>query len=211
MGLVIALNKGRILRESLPILGECDIRPTENYETSRKLIFPTSRGGHTLLIVRGADVPTYVENGIADVGITGKDTILEYASAEGFYELLDLHIGKCRLMTAGPVGVPEPALGLRVATKFIRIAKMHYETIGKEVSVIKLSGAMEIAPALGLSDMIVDIVDSGNTLKANGLEERQKLFDISSRLIVNRASMKTKHHEIEGLTSKLNHVLETFL
>ena len=158
-------------------------------------------------MVRGADVPAYVENGIADIGITGKDTILECNSSLGFYELLDLQIGICRISVAGLAGEVEPERGLRVATKFPKTARGHYETVGKEISLIKLSGALEIAPLLGLADVIVDIVESGNTLRANGLEEKMKLVDISARLIANRASMKTKYSEIQNLTKGLSQVL----
>ena len=146
-------------------------------------------------------------DGVADVGVTGKDTILEYGEDMGFYELLDLNIGKCRMMTAGPVGVPEPDGVLRVASKFTNIAKRHYQREGRQVSMIKLSGAMEIAPLLGLADTIVDIVDTGNTLKANGLEARSTICDISTRLIANRASMKTKFNEVQDLVQRLGEVV----
>ena len=207
MSLVIALNKGRILEECLPLLAACGIEPDEDPHASRKLIFDTREGGHQLIITRSADVPTYVEHGVADLGITGKDTILEYGERMGFYELADLGIGACRMMTAGPVGVPEPAGLLRVASKFVNISRRYYQEQGRQVSLIKLSGAMEIAPLLGLADCIVDIVDTGNTLKANGLEPRELICDISTRLIVNRASMKTKFDAVQGLTEQLRAVL----
>lgn len=207
MGLVIALNKGRILKECLPLFAACGIEPDEDPDKSRKLIFNTRTGGHQLIITRSADVPTYVEHGVADVGVTGKDTILEYGEDMGFYELLDLNIGKCRMMTAGPVGVPEPDGVLRVASKFTNIAKRYYQREGRQVSMIKLSGAMEIAPLLGLADTIVDIVDTGNTLKANGLEARETICDISTRLIANRASMKTKFNEVQDLVKQLSEVV----
>mgnify|MGYP000196281642 FL=1 len=211
MGLIIALNKGRILEEALPMLAKCNIVLSEDHKVSRKLVFGTAEGGHKIIVVRGTDVPTYVENGVADIGITGKDTILESDSLDGFYELLDLQIGACRLSVAGIAGVAEPDYGLRVATKFVKATKAFYEERGKEVSVLKLSGALEIAPVLGLSDVIVDIVESGETLKANGLEEKEKLCDISSRVIVNRASMKTKYSEIRNLIDGLKEVLESSL
>lgn len=207
MGLVIALNKGRILKECLPLFAACGIEPDEDPDKSRKLIFNTRTGGHQLIITRSADVPTYVEHGVADVGVTGKDTILEYGEDMGFYELLDLNIGKCRMMTAGPVGVPEPDGVLRVASKFTNIAKRYYQREARQVSMIKLSGAMEIAPLLGLADTIVDIVDTGNTLKANGLEARETICDISTRLIANRASMKTKFNEVQDLVKQLSEVV----
>jgi ATP phosphoribosyltransferase len=208
MGLVIALNKGRILKECLPLLAACDIEPDEDPHASRKLIFNSRSGGHKMIITRSADVPTYVENGVADIGVTGKDTILEYGGAMGFYEMLDLDIGKCRMMTAGPVGVPEPAGVLRVASKFVNITRDYYQQRSRQVEVIKLSGAMEIAPLLGLADTIVDIVDTGNTLKANGLEARENICDISTRLIVNRASMKTKYGEVRELIDRLAGVVQ---
>ena len=207
MGLVIALNKGRILEECLPLLAQCGIEPSEHPQGSRKLIFESTAGEHTFIVLRSADVPTYVENGAADVGVTGKDTILEYGEAMGFYELLDLKIGACRMMTAGPMGAPEPQGVLRVATKFVNIAKRFYQSQSKQVSLIKLSGAMEIAPLLDLSDCIVDIVDTGNTLKANGLEPRETICDISTRLIVNRASMKTKFAPVQELVGQLGTVV----
>ena len=203
MGLVIALNKGRILEECLPLLASCGIEPSEDPDSSRKLIFESRTGGHKLIITRSADVPTYVEHGVADIGITGKDTIEEYGGAMGFYEVLDLGIGKCRMMTAGPAGVAEPEGVLRVATKFANITRAFYQSRGRQVSIIKLSGAMEIAPLLDLADTIVDIVDTGNTLKANGLEARETICDISTRLIVNRASMKTKFEQVQKLREQL--------
>ena len=207
MALVIALNKGRIFEEVLPILKECNVVLGEDPNDSRRLVFDSVDQFYKIIVVRGADVPAYVENGIADIGITGKDTILECNSSLGFYELLDLQIGICRISVAGLVGELEPERGLRVATKFPKIARGHYERVGKEISLIKLSGALEIAPLLGLADVIVDIVESGNTLRANGLEEKMKLVDISARLIANRASMKTKYSEIQNLTKGLSQVL----
>ena len=207
MALVIALNKGRIFKEVLPILKECNVVLGEDPNDSRRLVFDSVDQFYKIIVVRGADVPAYVENGIADIGITGKDTILECNSSLGFYELLDLQIGICRISVAGLAGKAEPELGLRVATKFPKIARGHYERVGKEISLIKLSGALEIAPLLGLADVIVDIVESGNTLRANGLEEKMKLVDISARLIANRASMKTKYSEIQNLTKGLSQVL----
>ena len=182
MGLMIAVNKGRIFEECMPLLAACQIQPSDDPKSSRKLIFQSVRGDNTIIVARSADVPTYVENGVADVGITGKDTILEYGSNMTFYERLDLKIGACRMMTAGPVGVPEPAQGVRVASKFVNIARQYYQNKSKQVSLIKLSGALEIAPLLGLADCIVDIVDTGNTLKANGLEARETICEISTRL-----------------------------
>ena len=207
MGLIIALNKGRIFEECLPLLAACQIQPKDDPKKSRKLIFDSVTGGHKIIVARSADVPTYVEKGVADVGITGKDTILEYGDDMTFYERLDLKIGACRIMTAGPVGVPEPEQGIRVASKFINIARKYFQSQSKQVSLIKLSGALEIAPLLGLADCIVDIVDTGNTLKANGLEARETIYDISTRLIVNRASMKTKFDSVQHLIQQLEEVV----
>ena len=207
MGLVIAVNKGRIFEECMPLLAACEIQPSDDPKSSRKLIFESVTGNHKIIVARSADVPTYVENGVADVGITGKDTILEYGADMTFYERLDLEIGACRMMTAGPVGVPEPAQGVRVASKFVNIARQYYQKQSKQVSFVKLSGALEIAPLLGLADCIVDIVDTGNTLKANGLEARETICEISTRLIVNRASMKTKFDLVQDLIEQLENAV----
>ena len=203
MGLVVALNKGRILKECMPLLAARGLEPQEDPKDSRKLIFSSVDGEIKYIVTRSADVLTYVENGVADVGVTGKDTILEYGDSMAFYELLDLKIGQCRMMTAGPKGQPEPDGLLKVASKFVNITRKHYQAKGRQVSVVKLSGAMEIAPLLGLADCIVDIVDTGNTLKANGLEERDLICDISTRVVVNRASMKTKFEAVQGFVNEL--------
>jgi len=200
--LTIALTKGRILEETLPLLEQADIRPSEVIHKSRKLVFDTNRAGVRLLVLRGADVPTYVQFGAADMGIAGKDTLMENG-AEGLYEPLDLKIARCRLMTAAIRG-SEPRQGrLRVATKFVNIAKQYYASRGRQTDMIKLYGAMELAPIMDLADEIVDIVDTGNTLRANGLEPREHIADISSRLIVNKASMKMKHQSIQRVIDAL--------
>jgi len=196
--LTIALTKGRILQETLPLLAAAGIEPLEDISASRKLTFATTSPDVRLLILRGSDVPTYVEYGAADVGVAGKDTLMEHGSGS-FYEPLDLGIARCRLMTAALVGRETPPGRIRVATKYVQVAKRYYAEQGRQVDVIKLYGAMELAPVLSLADEIVDIVDTGNTLKANGLEPRDHIADISSRLIVNKASMKMKHHPIEAL------------
>ena len=202
MGLTIALNRGRILYECLPLLVAAGIRPAEDLEGSRKLIFNTVEGEHRLVVMRGSDVPTYVEHGGADLGIVGKDTLMEYAGS-GFYERLDLGIGRCRLMTAAPVGLGLGSGPLRVATKFVRTSRSYFESRGRQVRIIPLSGAMEIAPLMNLADCIVDIVDSGNTLKANGLEALDTIAHISSRVIVNRAAMKTRFDEVQNFIERL--------
>lgn len=188
--ITIALNKGRILDEVLPLMAEAGIRPLEDPRSSRRLIFPTDRDDVRLIVVRSGDVPTCVEHGAADMGVTGKDTLLEHGEG-GFYEPLDLGIARCRLMTAGPVEAG-PRLGarLRVATKFVNVARRFYAGRGQQVDLIKLGGAMELAPLIGLADQIVDIVDTGRTLAANGLEPKETIAEISSRVIVNKAAMK---------------------
>ncbi len=196
--LTIALTKGRILEETLPLLAAAGIEPLEDMEKSRKLVFETTQPGVRLLLLRGADVPTYVQFGAADMGISGKDTLMENG-AEGLYEPLDLNIARCKLMTAGVKGESLPAGRIRVATKYVNIAKQYYASQGRQTDIIKLYGAMELAPIMNLADEIVDIVDTGNTLRANGLEPRDFIADISSRLIVNKASMKMKHVQIQTI------------
>ncbi len=200
--ITIALTKGRILQETLPLLAEAGIEPAEDISSSRKLLFASNHDHVRLLVLRGSDVPTYVRHGVADIGVAGKDTLLEH-NGSGLYELLDLEIARCRLMTAGMVGQPLPPGRIRVATKFVNIAKRHMEEQGLQADIIKLYGAMELAPLMDLADLIVDIVDSGNTLKANGLEPRQLIADVSSRLVANRASLKMKHQAVQQLVENL--------
>jgi len=200
--LVIALTKGRILRETLPIFESAGIRPLEDIEKSRKLLFDTNVEGVKLLLMRGSDVPTYVRFGSADIGVAGKDLILENGS-DGFYEPLDLKIATCKMMTAEPVDAPLAVDRLRVATKFTNVAKRFYAERGQQIELIKLNGALELAPSLGLADAIVDIVDTGKTLKANGLVAKDTIADISSRVIVNKASMKIKNAMILDVLAKL--------
>jgi ATP phosphoribosyltransferase len=200
--LVIALTKGRILDETLPLFEQAGILPAEDISKSRKLLFDTNLPNVKLMVIRGSDVPTYVEFGSADMGVAGKDLILEYGS-EGFYEPLDLKIARCRLMTAQPVAAKPMTDRIRVATKFTNIAKKYFAEQGKQIELIKLNGALELAPSLGLADTIVDIVDTGKTLQANGLEPKDLIAEISSRLIVNKASMKIKHDLIMDILDKL--------
>ena len=207
MQITIALTKGRILKETLPLLAAAGLEPLEDISKSRKLIFPTNRKDVRLLILRGVDVPTYVQHGAADMGVAGKDTLLEH-SADGIYEPLDLGIARCRLMTAGIKGAELPRGRIKVATKFVQSAKRYYAAQGRQADIIKLYGAMELAPLMDLADEIVDIVDTGNTLKANGLEAREAITDISSRLIVNKASMKMKYRPISELIDKLAAAVE---
>jgi ATP phosphoribosyltransferase len=200
--ITIALTKGRILKETLPLLKQIGLKPLEDVFTSRKLLFPTTNDNVRLLILRGSDVPTYVQFGKADMGIAGKDGLLEH-QGDGYYEPLDLGIAKCKLMTAAPVGYKAGVGRLRVATKFTRVAREYYAQQGRQIDLIKLYGAMELAPVMDLADEIVDIVDTGSTLKANGLEAREIIAEISSRVIVNKAAMKTKYPVIKDILSAL--------
>ena len=204
--ITIALTKGRILKETLPLLKKIGLEPVDDIFTSRKLLFPTNQENIRILILRGSDVPTYVQFGKADIGIAGKDGLLEH-QGDGYYEPLDLGIARCKLMTAAPLGY-QPADGkLRVATKYTKVAREYYAQQGKQIDLIKLYGAMELAPIMDLADEIVDIVDTGNTLKANGLEAREMITEISSRVIVNKASMKTKFPKIKDILTALEAVV----
>lgn len=200
--LVIALTKGRVLKEQLALLAAADISPSEDMEASRKLLFDTSRADIKLMALRGADVPTYVEHGVADLGMSGKDVLLEHGGA-GYYEPLDLGLGKCSLMEAGLVDEPPLPGRMRVATKFVNTAKRYYAGQGRQVDLIRLYGAMELAPLSGLVHRIVDIVQTGSTLKANGLKPTGLVADISTRLIVNQAAQKTRHADIKPLVERL--------
>ena len=205
--ITIALSKGRILDETLPLLKEAGIELVDDVKKSRKLVFPTTDPNVRVLILRATDVPTYVQYGGADLGVTGKDVLMEHGG-EGLYEPLDLNISRCRLMTAGKKGTDAPEGRLRVATKFVNLARRYYAAQGRQADIIKLYGAMELAPILGLADEIVDIVDTGNTLKANGLEARELIENISSRLVVNRASMKMKHAGINPIIEMMSAAVE---
>ena len=201
--LVIALTKGRILEETLPLFAAANIEPVEDISKSRKLLFDTNLDNVKLMVVRGSDVPTYVEFGSADMGVAGKDLILEHGS-DGFYEPLDLQIAKCRLMTAEPVVPRSTSDTLKVAAKFTNIAKKYFAEQGQQIELIKLNGALELAPSLGLADSIVDIVETGKTLTANGMEPKELIANVSSRVIVNKASMKIKNSIIRDILGKLS-------
>ena len=201
--IVIALTKGRILKETLPLFAAAGIEPIEDISKSRKLIFETNQSDVGLLVIRGSDVPTYVKHGAADMGVSGKDMLLEVGGAD-LYEPLDLNISKCRLMTAGLVGKKMPQGRVRIASKFVNIAKQYCAERGMQADVIKLYGAMELAPLMDLADLIVDIVDTGNTLRANGMEPIDLIANVSSRLVVNRAAMKRKHERIQGIIDSLS-------
>jgi ATP phosphoribosyltransferase len=194
--LTLALSKGRILEDSLPLLARMGVEPAG--DIGRLLRVPTNVPGLSLLIIRPADVPTYVEHGAADLGITGKDVLMEHGGA-ALYEPLDLGIGACRLSVARQQDAPDvpPARRLRVATKYPAITRAHFARKGQQVEIIKLYGSMELAPLVGLADLIVDLVDTGRTLKANGLIETEIITQITARIVVNKAAMKMKHELIE--------------
>jgi ATP phosphoribosyltransferase len=201
--ITIALSKGRIFEETLPLLKAAGITALEDPETSRKLILPTNRDDVRLIIVRASDVPTYVQYGAADMGVAGKDVLNEHGG-EGLYQPLDLNIAKCRMMVAvrndfDYESAVKQGARLRVATKYVKTAREHFASKGVHVDLIKLYGSMELAPLVGLSDAIVDLVSSGATLKANNLKAVEEIVPISSRLVVNRASLKLKRATIQPM------------
>jgi ATP phosphoribosyltransferase len=204
--LTIALSKGRIFKETLPLLKHAGIEPLDDPETSRKLILDTNRPEVKLVIIRATDVPTYVQYGAADLGVAGKDVLMEHGG-EGLYEPLDLNIARCRMMVAGPENAPVNSR-LRIATKYVNCAREYFAARGQQVEIIKLYGSMELAPLVGLADRIVDLVDTGNTLKANGLAPLEHMADISSRLIVNKASMKMKHDHVKAFIDRMEEAVQ---
>ncbi len=206
--ITLALSKGRIFDDTLPLLASAGVEMLDDPQTSRKLILATSRPDLRVVLVRATDVPTYVEYGGADLGITGKDVLLEYGGS-GFYQPLDLGIAKCRISVAvrkdfDYAQAVKKGSRLRVATKYVDIAREFFAKKGVHVDLIKLYGSMELAPLTGLADAIVDLVSTGNTLKANDLIEVEPIMEISSRLIVNRAAMKLKHEKIQPLIDAFN-------
>ncbi len=205
--LTIALSKGRILEECLPLLAAAGIAPLEDPFSSRRLILDTTQPHVKLVVIRAADVPTYVQYGAADLGVSGKDVIMEY-DGDGLYELLDLKISACRMMVAEPAQLaarddPRTWTRLRIATKYPLITKRHFAAKGIQTDIIKLYGSMELAPLVGLSDRIVDLVGTGATLKANGLVEVEHIADISAWLVANQAAMKMKHVALKRLVQQL--------
>ncbi len=204
--LMIALTKGRVLVDELAILAKAGVEPLEDPTASRRLVFDTNQDRVKIMILRGMDVATYVDHGIADVGMSGKDVLLEYPGM-GYYEPLDLGLGRCALMVAGLVDESELPSRLRIATKFTNTAKRYYAERGVQVDIIKLYGAMELAPVTGLAHRIVDIVETGNTLKANGLRSIELITQITTRLIVNTSSYKTKFDQVRKLIDSLEAVL----
>lgn len=201
--ITIALSKGRIFEETTPLLAAAGIVPAEDPEASRKLIIGTNHDDVRLIIVRASDVPTYVQNGAADLGIAGKDVLYEHGG-EGLYQPLDLRIAKCRMMVAvregfDYAGSVRSGARLKVATKYVKTAREHFAGKGMHVDLIKLYGSMELAPLVGLADAIVDLVSSGGTLRANNLVAVEEIMPISSRLVVNQASLKLKRERIQPI------------
>lgn len=201
--LTLALSKGRIFDETLPLLEAAGITVSDDPEKSRKLILPTSDAAIRVVIVRASDVPTYVQYGAADFGVAGKDVLLEHGG-EGLYQPVDLAIAKCRMSVAVPAGFDyasavRQGARLRVATKYVNVARQHFAAKGVHVDLIKLYGSMELGPLVGLSDAIVDLVSTGSTLRANHLVEVEQIMDISSRLVVNRAALKTKREKLQPI------------
>jgi ATP phosphoribosyltransferase len=199
--ITIALSKGRIFDETLPLLAAAGIRPSEDPESSRKLIISTDRADVRLVIVRASDVPTYVQYGAADLGVAGKDVLIEHGG-DGLYQPVDLAIARCRMMVAVPEGFDyrsavQQGSRLRVATKYMQTAREHFASKGVHVDLIKLYGSMELAPLVGLADVIVDLVSTGNTLKANRLLAVEEIMPISSRLVVNQAALKLKREALQ--------------
>lgn len=207
--ITIALSKGRILKQTLPLLEQVGVYALDDPYTSRKLIFETNNPEVRFVIIRATDVPTYVQFGAADLGVVGKDGLLEHGG-EGLCELLDLGIAKCRLMTAVKAehaDKPRDTKRLQVATKYVKSARQYYQSLGIQAEIIKLYGAMELAPLVGLADEIVDLVETGSTLKANNLVAKDLVADISCRLIANAASMRTAHAQISAITEQLQKVI----
>ncbi len=205
--MTFALSKGRIFDEALPLLKSAGLLPQESPESSRRLILETQRADLRLLIVRASDVPTYVQYGAADLGIAGSDVLAEQGS-EGLVQPVDLGIARCRMSVAVPDGLDYQAMvqrgaRIRVASKYVQIAKTHFAAKGMHVDLIKLYGSMELAPIVGLADVIVDLVSTGGTLKANGLKEVEKISDVSARLIVNQAALKTRPEQLRPLMDAL--------
>ncbi|MCK5362960.1 MAG: ATP phosphoribosyltransferase [Gammaproteobacteria bacterium] len=204
--LTIAISKGRIYREALPLLDTAGIRPGDDPETSRKLVFDTNLDDVRMLVLRAQDVPTFVEHGAADLGLAGKDVLLEHGG-EGLYEPLDLGIARCRMVVAVRRGCETLPRRPRVATKYVASTRRFFAAAGVQAEIIKLYGSMELAPVVGLADCIVDLVDTGSTLAANGLVEVEEVCRISTRLIANKASMKMKHARMKTFIDSLSNAV----
>jgi ATP phosphoribosyltransferase len=203
MQLTLALSKGRIFEETMPLLEAAGIKVAENPETSRKLILPTNDATVRVIVVRASDVPTYVQYGAADFGVAGRDVLLEHGG-EGLYQPIDLNIAKCRMSVAVRQGFDyanavRQGARLRVVTKYVQTAREHFANKGVHVDLIKLYGSMELGPLVGLADAIVDLVSTGSTLRANNLVEVEQIMDISSRLVVNQAALKLKRERLQPI------------
>ncbi len=210
--ITIALSKGRIFEDTAPLLKAAGIIALDDPESSRKLILATNRANVHLIIVRASDVPTYVQYGAADLGIAGKDVLLEHGGA-GLYQPLDLNIARCRMMVAVPEGFDydsavRQGARLRIATKYVQTAREHFADKGVHVDLIKLYGSMELAPLVGLADAIVDLVSSGNTLKANRLVAVEEIMPISARLIINQAALKLKRNIIQPVLDAFSQAIK---
>jgi ATP phosphoribosyltransferase len=210
--ITLALSKGRIFEETMPLLSAAGISVAEDPSRSRKLILPTSDAQLRIIIVRASDVPTYVEHGAADLGVAGKDVLIEHGG-ENLYQPLDLRIARCRMSVAAPRGwdyaqAARRGSRIRIATKYVEIARRHFADKGVHVDLIKLYGSMELAPLVGLADAIVDLVSTGSTLKANDLVEVEHIMEISSRLIVNQASLKTRASQLAPILSAFSRAVD---
>jgi len=204
--ITLAISKGRILEETVPLLERMGMAPVEDLNKTRKLLIDTENPNVRVVVIRATDVPTYVQYGAADLGIAGKDTLME-SQGEGLYELLDLDICKCKLMVAGKSEFPDPGTRLKVATKYVHSAQQYFAQQGKQVEIIKLYGSMELAPLTGLADLIVDLVDTGDTLRANGLQPLEHIEDISSRLVANKASLKVRFDTLQEIVEQFRQAI----
>lgn len=204
--ITIAIAKGRLLKDTLPLLAQIGIQPTDDIDHTRKLIIETNQPNVKLLLIRATDVPTYVQWGAADFGITGKDTLIEHGGAN-LYEPLDLQIARCQLWVAGYPNTKLQVNPLRVASKYVKASQAYFQARGQQITLIKLYGSMELAPMVGLADVIVDLVESGNTLKANGLVPLEPICDISARLVVNKASWKMKQTDCRRWVTALGEAI----
>ena len=205
--ITLAISKGRILEDTVPLLERMGMAPVEDLNKTRKLLIDTENPNVRVVVIRATDVPTYVQYGAADLGIAGKDTLME-SQGESLYELLDLDICKCKLMVAGKSELPDPGTRLKVATKYVHSAQQYFAQQGKQVEIIKLYGSMELAPLTGLADLIVDLVDTGNTLRANGLQPLEHIEDISSRLVANKASLKVRFDTIQDIVGQFRKAID---
>jgi ATP phosphoribosyltransferase len=205
--ITLAISKGRILEETVPLLERMGMAPVEDLNKTRKLLIDTENPNVRVVVIRATDVPTYVQYGAADLGIAGKDTLME-SQGEGLYELLDLDICKCKLMVAGNSDLPDPGTRLKVATKYVHSAQQYFAQQGKQVEIIKLYGSMELAPLTGLADLIVDLVDTGDTLRANGLQPLEHIEDISSRLVANKASLKVRFDTLQEIVEQFRKAID---